>query len=204
MLREEGGHEIAGLLTTLNEAFDRVAMHAVRRSLLEQQATLAGVPLVVVPLPWPCSNQEYARRMVGVCGDAVDGGVEGVAFGDLFLEDVRAYREKQLEGTGLTPLFPLWGLNTADLARRMIDSGLEAHLTCVDPKVLDRGFAGRRFDHQLLESLPTSVDPCGEEGEFHTFVSAGPMFGGSIPVRVGETVERDGFVFADLTLDGDR
>ena len=189
---------VAGLLTTFNREFDRVAMHAVRRSLIEVQAALIGVPLWNIPLPWPCSNQEYEEILRGVCARAIAEGIEAVAFGDLFLTDIRAYREKQLQGTGLEPLFPIWGLPTRELAEEMIRSGLRAKLTCIDPKVLSRSFAGRDFDANLLADLPAGADPCGENGEFHSFVYAGPMLREAIPVEVGEVVDRDGFVFADL------
>jgi uncharacterized protein (TIGR00290 family) len=190
---------VQGLLTTTNEAFDRVAMHAVRRSLLEAQARAAGLPLHVVPLPWPCSNQQYEERMAAAVRTVVAAGFTHVAFGDLFLEDVRRYREDRLVGTGLTPLFPLWKTKpTADLAQEMLDGGLEARLTCVDPRVLDRSFAGRRFDAALLHELPPDVDRCGERGEFHSFAYAGPMFSAPIAVTPGEVVDRDGFVFCDL------
>jgi uncharacterized protein (TIGR00290 family) len=204
-LRQAHPGAVAGLFTTTNEAFDRVAMHAVRRDVLEAQAAAAGLPLHVVPLPWPCSNAEYEQRMAAACARFVADGVTHVAFGDLFLEDVRRYREARLAGTGLTPLFPLWRtMPTADLARAMIAGGLRAHLTCVDPRVLDRRFIGRAFDAQLLADLPAGVDPCGEHGEFHSCVVDGPMFSRPVPVRVGEVVERDGFVFGDLMLaDGD-
>ena len=190
--------KVAGLLTTFNEAFDRVAMHAVRRELVERQADAAGLPLWSVPLPWPCSNAEYERRMADVCRRAVAEGFAAIAFGDLFLRDIREYRERQLQGTGLEPVFPLWNLPTADLARAMIGAGLRAKLTCVDPRVLSRDFAGRDFDAKLLADLPPTVDPCGENGEFHTFVYDGPMFRNAVDIEVGEVVERDGFVFADL------
>jgi uncharacterized protein (TIGR00290 family) len=192
--------EVVGLLTTLNQAFDRVAMHAVRRTLLELQVKASGLPLWPIPLPWPCSNQEYENRMAETCRQARDEGIEAMAFGDLYLADVRAYRERQLHGTGLTPLFPLWGLPTDVLAREMVAGGLRATLTCVDPKVLPASFAGREFDEALLADLPQGVDPCGENGEFHTFAYDGPMFMQPIPVVRGEVVHRDGFVFADLTL----
>lgn len=198
VLRRDRSHQVTGLLTTFNEAFDRVAMHAVRRDLVEQQAERLGIPLIAVPLPWPCSNEEYERRMKAVCDDALDQGVDGIAFGDLFLEDVRAYREERLEGSGLDPVFPLWGLDTFELAVEMVAAGVEARVTCVDPKALDPACVGRHYDLEFLQSLPDSVDPCGERGEFHTFVSAGPMFEGSIHTRLGDVVERDGFVFADL------
>jgi uncharacterized protein (TIGR00290 family) len=200
VLRQQYPGAAQGLLTTTNEAFDRVAMHAVRRSLLEAQALAAGLPLHVVPLPWPCSNEDYARRMGAAVLGLVREGFTHAAFGDLFLEDVRRYREERLAGTGLSPLFPLWKtMTTATLARTMIAGGLEARLTCVDPRVLDRSFAGRRFDEALLRDLPAGVDPCGENGEFHSFAYAGPMFTGPIRVVAGEVVDRDGFVFCDLT-----
>jgi uncharacterized protein (TIGR00290 family) len=192
---------VQGLLTTTNETFDRVSMHGVRREILEAQAGAAGLPLHVVPLPWPCSNDEYERRMSAAVAQAVADGFTHVAFGDLFLEDVRRYRAERLAGTGLTPLFPLWKTaSTADLARRIVAGGLEARLSTVDPRVLDASFAGRRFDAGLLADLPETVDPCGERGEFHTCVTAGPMFARPIAVEVGDTVIRDGFAFADIRL----
>ena len=195
--------EVVGLLTTINTHFGRVAMHGFRQELLEQQAEAAGLPLWPVPLPWPCSNEQYEAAMATACARAVAEGVDSIAFGDLFLEDIRAYREARLAGTGLEPLFPCWQIPTDQLAREMIAAGLRAHLVCVDPRQLDARFAGRLFDEALLNELPSTVDPCGERGEFHTFVSAGPMFarGGcsrSIEVRRGDVVERDGFVYADL------
>ncbi|MGA7525104.1 MAG: ATP-binding protein [Acidobacteriaceae bacterium] len=199
-LQQSGAYELAGLLTTLNSAFDRVAMHSTRRALLEAQARAAGLPLVTVPLPWPCSNQDYEALMREACASAVASRVEFVAFGDLFLEDVRRYREEHLAGTGLQPVFPVWGLDTRRLAEEMIDSGLRARLVCVDPRKLPPEFAGREFDAALLQDLPAGVDPCGENGEFHTCVYAGPMFREPIPIEAGEVVERDGFVFADVRL----
>jgi len=198
VLRQQGEYEIAGLLTTFNEAADRVAMHAVRRELVERQALAAGLPLWNVPLPWPCSNDQYETLMAETCAKAVAAGIEGIAFGDLFLEDVRTYREKQMRNTGLQPIFPLWGQPTRDLAKLMIASGMRAKLTCVDTQKLDASFAGREFDENLLAALPDDVDPCGENGEFHSFVHAGPMLNFEIPVSVGENVVRDQFVFADL------
>lgn len=190
----------AGLLTTTNQAFDRVAMHAVRRELLEAQARAAGLPLHVVPLPWPCSNEQYETIMAAAIRQFVADGFTHVAFGDLFLEDVRHYRITRLAGTGLEPLFPLWKTkSTRELAEEMIAGGLQARLTCVNPKMLDRSFAGRLFDRSLLADLPREIDPCGENGEFHSFAYAGPMFTGPIGVETGEVVDRDGFVFADLT-----
>lgn len=198
MLRSRPQFEVIALLTTFNQAFDRVAMHGVRHELVRQQAAAAGLPLWSIPLPWPCSNEQYEALMGEACAKAVAQGIEAIAFGDLFLEDVRAYREKQLLGSGLEPLFPLWGLPTGDLAREMIRSGMKAKLTCVDTKKLDAGFAGREFNARLLESLPPEIDPCGEQGEFHSFVYAGPMLQFPVLHAVGETVVRDQFAFADL------
>lgn len=198
VLRQKNECEISGLLTTINSAFDRVAMHSTRRVLVEMQAAAAGLPLTVVPLPWPCSNEEYERIMKGVCDQAVAQGTTAIAFGDLFLADIRAYRERQLKDTGLEPLFPLWQVPTGELAHKMVHSGLRAKLVCVDPRKLAPDFAGRDFDEQLLADLPTGVDPCGENGEFHSFVHAGPMFERRIPVVAGEQVERDGFWFCDV------
>jgi uncharacterized protein (TIGR00290 family) len=198
VLRQRPEFEIAGLLTTFNQAADRVAMHAVRRDLVEQQAAAAQLPLWSVPLPWPCSNEQYEALMSKACADAIERGIECVAFGDLFLEDVRAYRERQLTGTGLEPVFPLWGLPTQKLAREMMAAGLKATLTCVDTNKIDARFAGRLFDRTLLAELPPTADPCGENGEFHTFCHAGPMFSKEIAVVPGERVIREQFVFADL------
>jgi uncharacterized protein (TIGR00290 family) len=194
-----GAHvEIAGLLTTFNHAADRVAMHAVRRTLVEAQAAAAGLPLRAVELPWPCSNEEYESRMAEACRAAVADGFDAIAFGDLFLRDVRAYRERQLAGSGLEPLFPLWEIPTHELAHEMMRGGLRARITCIDKKALDPRFAGREFDGELLADLPPQTDPCGENGEFHTFAYAGPMFQRAIPVATGELRDADGFVFADL------
>ncbi len=198
VLRERAEYEVVGLLTTFNEEAGRVAMHAVRRDLVERQAAAAGLPLWAVPLPWPCSNEQYESLMARACAKAVSEGIEGVAFGDLFLEDVRAYREKQMQDTGLKPIFPVWGKPTRALVEKMIGSGTRAKLTCIDTGKLDRSFAGREFDDALLSDLPAGVDPCGEQGEFHSFVYAGPMLNGVVPVSVGATVVRDQFVFADL------
>jgi uncharacterized protein (TIGR00290 family) len=201
VLRQQGEVEVVGLLTTLNEAFGRVAMHAVRAQLLRAQAAATGLPLTTVPLPWPCTNAEYEARMSDAMADARGRGISVVAFGDLYLGDIRRYREERLAGTGLRPSFPLWGQPTAALARRMIDGGLRARLTCVDPRKLPASLAGRDFDATLLAELPPGVDPCGENGEFHSFAYAGPMFDRPIAIRGGEVVERDGFVFADLVAD---
>ena len=198
VLRERAEYEVVGLLTTFNEAADRVAMHAVRRELVEQQAAAVGLPLWAVPLPWPCSNDQYEAAMGETCDRALGEGVAGVAFGDLFLEDVRAYREKQLQGTGLQTIFPVWGMATRDLAREMIAAGVRAKLTCVDTKKLNGSFAGCEFDEAFLADLPEGVDPCGERGEFHSFVYAGPMFNAELRISVGGTVVRDQFVFADV------
>ncbi len=202
VLRQQPDVEVVGLLTTFNEAADRVAMHAVRRCLVEAQAAAAGLPLWAVHLPRPCSNVAYEERMAVVIGRAREEGVTHVAFGDLFLEDVRDYRIRQLSGTGVEPLFPLWcsAADTPALAQRMLAAGLRAVLTCVDPKQLPEPFVGRQYDTALLAELPVGVDPCGERGEFHTFCFAGPMFASGIVVQVGETVSRDGFCFADVVL----
>jgi diphthamide synthase (EF-2-diphthine--ammonia ligase) len=173
-------------------------MHAVRESLLQQQADALRLPLRALPIPYPCSNDEYQRIMGEAVRQAVADGFTHVAFGDLFLQDIRQYRERQLAGTGLMPLFPLFGQDTAVLARDMIAGGLKARLTCIDPRVLDRRFASREYDEALLHELPADIDPCGERGEFHTFAYDGPMFDRPISIAAGEIVERDGFVFADL------
>jgi uncharacterized protein (TIGR00290 family) len=198
VLRERADVEIGALLTTVNASAGRVAMHAVRTELLLAQAEAIGVPLWQVPIPSPCPNGVYERAMEGAVRRAVASGFTHIAFGDLFLEDVRRYREERLAGSGLTPLFPLFGLDTTALARRMVENGLRARVTCVDPRSLDARFAGREFDAALLDELPAAVDPCGERGEFHTFAWDGPMFAQPIRVEGGAIVERDGFVFADL------
>lgn len=199
-LRQEADVEIVGLLTTFNQAAERVAMHAVRQSLVEAQAAAAGVALWPVALPYPCNNEQYADIMRGVIAQARAAGVEHMAFGDLFLADIRAYRETMLAGTGIKPLFPLWGTvtNTAGLAQEMLAGGLRAVLTCVDPKQLPVDFCGRAYDQALLAELPVGVDPCGENGEFHTFCHAGPMFTQDIPISIGASLTRDGFCFTDL------
>jgi len=196
--RRTGDCEVVGALTTVTETFGRVSMHGVREELLAAQLDAAGLPSIVVPIPFPCPNEIYEARMATALRQAKAAGVTRVIFGDLFLEDVRRYREERLAGTGVMPLFPLWRRPTDALAREMIDAGVETYLVCVDLKQIDRSFAGRRFDHALLSDLPAGADPCGEKGEFHSCVVAGPMLARRIPVTVGETVERDGFAFADL------
>jgi uncharacterized protein (TIGR00290 family) len=200
MMRQSGEYELVGMLTTLNAAFDRVAMHSTRRELLEAQAREAGLPLWEVPIPWPCSNQQYEEAMGRACARAVQKGVEVVGFGDLFLEDIRRYREDRMEGTGLAPVFPLWKRDTAELLREMLAAGVRARIVSLDPKKVPASFAGRDLDAALIEELPAGVDPCAENGEFHTFAYAGPMFRKAIPIEGGEVVERDGFVFADVRL----
>ena len=197
-VRVQNEVEVVGILTTLTAEFARVSMHGVREDLLDAQATALRLPCRKVRLPWPCSNEVYEREMAAALQAAKTEGVTHVVFGDLFLQDIRAYREAKLAGAGISPLFPLWQRDTRALAREMIDGGLRAILTCVDPRRLDRTFAGRDFDRDLLAALPSGVDPCAENGEFHTFAWAGPMFEEPIAVVRGEVVERDGFVFADL------
>ncbi|MDP4198882.1 MAG: ATP-binding protein [Bacteroidota bacterium] len=190
--------EVSMLLTTVNQAFDRVAMHGVRRELLEAQAESVGVPLMVVDLPWPCSNEAYEGRMKSATEKLIYDGFDTMAFGDLFLRDIRDYREKQMAGRGLNPVFPLWDSPTAQLAEEMISGGLRSQVVTVNPKKLDAKFAGRPWDRAFIQELPEGIDPCGEYGEFHTFAFDGPMFGRAIDFRAGEHVERDGFVFADV------
>ena len=197
VLRQQGA-PVAGLLTSVNADADRVAMHGVRASILRAQAGAVGLPLTTIDLPQSCSNEVYEQRMGGAVSRAVQDGFTHVSFGDLFLEDVRSYRESRLAGTGLEPLFPLWGRDTCALAREMIESGVDARVTCIDQRVLPSAFAGRRYDRALLDELPPGTDPCGERGEFHTCVVGGPMFRGPIAVETGEIVVRGDFVFADL------
>jgi uncharacterized protein (TIGR00290 family) len=198
ILRQQPDIELAGLLTTLNTEFERVAMHGTRHSVLKAQAVAAQLPLWVVPLPWPCSNEIYEQRMAEVCDRAIREEIDAVAFGDLFLPDIRAYREAQLKPTGLEPLFPLWEIPTDALARDMLSGGLRAKLVCVDTKQLPGSFAGREFDAALLHDLPPTIDPCGERGEFHTCAYDGPMFTAPIKLEAGEVVNRDGFTYADF------
>lgn len=198
VLRKQGEVDVVGLLTTVNETADRVAMHAVRSELLRAQATAAALPLHTIGIPSPCTNEQYEAAMGAFIQRAVSEGITAIAFGDLFLEDIRRYRVEKLAGTGIEPLFPIWGIPTDELAATMIAGGLCARLTCVDPKQLAESFVAREFDRALLEDLPASVDPCGERGEFHSFAYAGPMFSAPIAIRSGEVVRRDGFVFADL------
>jgi uncharacterized protein (TIGR00290 family) len=198
VVRQSGDYDVVGALTTVNRTFARVAMHGVRQQLLEMQIAAAGLTPVLVHIPYPCSNDIYEQAMAAAVAQAKADGITHIIFGDLFLEDIRAYRVEKLKQTGITPVFPLWLKPTDALARDMIAGGLEAHLATVDLKKLSADFAGRRFDTALLGDLPAGIDPCGENGEFHSFVFAGPMLARSIPVRVGETVERDGFAYADL------
>jgi uncharacterized protein (TIGR00290 family) len=199
--RTAGDFDVVGALTTVTDTFGRVSMHGVREELLRTQVDAAGLPAVLVYIPFPCQNEIYEQKMSAAIADARASGVTHMIFGDLFLEDVRAYRERQLSGTGITPIFPLWGMPTPKLAHDMINAGVEAHLSTVDLKKLPASFAGRRFDAALLDALPVGIDPCGENGEFHSFVSVGPMLSCRIAVKVGETVERDGFAYADLLPD---
>jgi diphthamide synthase (EF-2-diphthine--ammonia ligase) len=202
VLRQRNEVEVVGLVTTFEEAANRVTMHGVSRELVEAQARAAGLPPWPVDVPWPCPNAEYASRLRRLIAEAREEEIGHFVFGDLYLEDIRAYRERQLAGTGILPLFPLWcaAAETPELARTMLAGGLRAILTCVDPRQLADRFVGREFDGDLLADLPASVDPCGERGEFHTFCYAGPMFGAPVPVRRGESLARDGFLVADLMI----
>lgn len=200
VLRQQNAVEVVGLLTTMNERFQRVAMHSTRRDLVRAQAQAVGLPLWEIPLPWPCSNEEYELAMGRACAQAVEQGITAMAFGDLFLEDVRKYREDRLKGTGLEPIFPVWGLDTRKLIHEMLQAGVRARIVCLDPKKLPEKFAGQDINRELLEQFSTEIDPCGEKGEFHTFVHGGPMFSAAIPIQSGEIVTRDGFVFADVLL----
>jgi uncharacterized protein (TIGR00290 family) len=197
-LREEGGRRVVGLLTTVTAPYDRVSMHGVRRTVLALQAEALGLPVYPVEIPVPCPNEVYERAMGATVRGLAARGIGAIAFGDLYLADVRKYREDRLRGSGLEPIFPLWGRPTEELAKQIVRAGFDARVVCLDPRRLDRSFAGRRFDEEFLEDLPEGVDPCGENGEFHTCVVGGPIFDRPIGVRLGEVVERDGFVFADL------
>lgn len=200
VLRQSDEHEVTGLFTTINSAFDRVAMHAVRVELLRTQAQAVGLPLYLIEIPYPCSNEQYAATMSDFMANARGEGVQFMAFGDLYLEDVRRYREERMQDTGIAPVFPLWGKPTRALLEEMLANGLRACLTCVDPRVLPAEFAGRELTAKLLERMPEHIDPCGENGEFHTFVFDGPMFAQPLDIEMGEVVTRDGFVFADFRL----
>jgi uncharacterized protein (TIGR00290 family) len=193
-----GGVEIAGLLATVNAEFDRVSMHGIRRELAERQACALGLPLILVELPWPCPNEEYERRMAEACVRLRAEGIESIIFGDIHLADVRAYRESRLAGTGIEPLFPLWGANPAALVEEMLSAGLRSVIACLDPSRVDPALAGVELTREVVRGLPAQVDPCGENGEFHTFTFAGPMFRHPVRIRTGRAVERDGFVYADI------
>jgi uncharacterized protein (TIGR00290 family) len=197
-LRRDPDVECVGLFTTVNSEFDRIAMHAVRRTLLEAQAASIGLPLDIIPIPYPCPNETYEAAMAAFVEEAKHRGITHFAFGDLFLEDIRRYREEKLAGTGIDPLFPLWGLPTRTLAEEMVAGGLRAFITCIDPKQAPREWAGRLFDAAFVRAMPGGIDPCGERGEFHTFVYDGPMLRQCVEVVAAAIVERDGFVFADL------
>ncbi|HXQ01274.1 MAG TPA: ATP-binding protein [Solirubrobacteraceae bacterium] len=197
-LRREGV-EPGALITTVTDTYERISMHGVRRELLARQANAVGIPLVEVRIPPGCVNEVYEARMAQAFASPPLSEVEAVAFGDLFLEDIRAYREERLRANGRRGVFPLWGRDTAALAREFIAAGFQAYIACLDPRVLDASFAGRAYDEHLLADLPAGVDPCGENGEFHTFVHAGPIFSRPVACATGEVVERDGFVFCDLT-----
>ena len=198
ILRERDDVEVVGLLTTVNSHFQRVAMHGTRLELLKAQAAATRLPLWEVPLPWPCSNETYEEAMAKACASAVEKGISGIAFGDLFLEDVRRYREDRLRGTGLEPLFPLWGKNTQALIRQMLHAGLRARIVCVDPSKLPADFVGQDLNDDLLRRMPAGADPCGENGEFHTFAYAGPMFCEPISIMGGKSLTSGGFVYADV------
>jgi uncharacterized protein (TIGR00290 family) len=198
VLKQNPEIELVGLFSTINEAFNRVAMHAVRLELLMKQAQFAGLPMDIINIPFPCSNQEYEDRMAAFIEKALEKKIERIAFGDLFLEDVRKYREEKLEGTGITPIFPLWGIPTRTLSKEMIWGGLKAVITSIDPKLMPPEFIGKQYNQSFLQQIPDTVDPCGENGEFHTFAFSGPMFKEPINITVGEIVHRDGYVFADI------
>ena len=200
VMRQSGEFEVSGLFTTINATFERVAMHAVRVELLRQQAAAVGLPLYLIEIPYPCSDEQYAAAMSDFVACALNEGVQCMAFGDLYLEDVRRYREERMQGTGIELVFPLWGKPTRPLLQEMLSGGLRACLTCVDPSVLPAEFAGQELTLELLQRMPDDIDPCGEKGEFHTFVFDGPMFNTPLDIEMGEVVTRDGFVFADCGL----
>lgn len=202
VLRQNPAYQVETLLTTVNEQFSRVAIHGFREELLDLQAASVGLPIWKIPLPYPCSNEAYESRMQTVCARAMQEGFQAVAFGDLFLEDIRAYRIEHLAGTRLEPVFPIWGIPTDQLAQTMVAAGLRARITCLDPCKLPSSFCGRVYDAKFLTDLPASVDPCGERGEFHSFAYAGPMFSQSIDIEHTHNVEREGFVYGDLVLAG--
>ena len=198
VLRQQQEIEVVGLFCTFNEKFERGAMHAVRNELIIQQAERIGLPLQLIPIPYPCSDAEYKTIMGNFIEQAKSQEIDSIAFGDLFLEGIRSYRETNLAETGIKPLFPLWGIPTNELSKEMVKGGLRAKITCIDPKHLPAEFAGHEYDNAFLEQIPDNVDPCGENGEFHSFVYDGPMFTSKVNVCVGETVTRDGFVYTDL------
>lgn len=201
VLRQHLDIDVVGLFCTVNQEFERVAMHAVRIELLHKQAENAGLPIKIIRIPYPCSNTNYKAIMKGFIEEAKQEGIVCFAFGDLFLEDVRKYRETNLADTGITPIFPLWGIPTRKLSDEMVNSGLRAKITCVDPKHLSSDFAGKEYDKLFLDQISADVDPCGENGEFHSFAFDGPMFKNAVKISVGETVYRDGFIFVDLLPD---
>jgi len=198
VLRRQPDIDVVGLFCTINQEFDRVAMHAVRIELLLQQAQNTGLPVRLIPIPHPCSDAQYGTIMKNFVGQAKQQGIECFAFGDIFLEDVRRYREANLADTGITPIFPFWGMPTAKLSREMVNGGLRAIITCIDPKHLSADFAGQEYGESFLERIPAHIDPCGENGEFHSFAFAGPMFKKPVNIAMGETVSHDGFIFTDL------
>ncbi|GMQ75742.1 MAG: ATPase [Gammaproteobacteria bacterium] len=198
VMRQDPDIAIDGLFSTINQEFDRVSMHAVRVALLQQQSDSIGLPIQLIPIPYPCSDADYAKIMSGFVKREIERGVECFAFGDLYLEDIREYREKSLSGSGIGPIFPIWGSDTRVLSATMLESGLRAQITCVDPSQLAPEFCGREYDASFLRDLPPDVDPCGEKGEFHSFAFDGPMFGHEINIKIGETTTRDKFVFTDL------
>ncbi|MFN2578547.1 MAG: ATP-binding protein [Pyrinomonadaceae bacterium] len=200
VLRQQAEVEVVGLVTTVNQLFQRIAIHAVRLELLQRQAEAVSLPLDIIELPYPCTNAQYEAAMEKFVAEAKQRQIECMAFGDLFLQDVKEYREAKLSGTGITPLCPIWLTPTDQLAREMIAGGLEAVVTCIDPRQLPASFAGRYFDEQFLVDLPAGIDPCGERGEFHTFAFNGPMFTNAVPIEVGEITEREGFVYADVLV----